>query len=101
MPKHQRISSRKAIDASVQIPVHVAAADSNRTEFHENFVRSGICRQRHLSNFERALSDKLDGFQSTTLTDCLPAPSAAVTAATATVTTATTVTAAETTAPAI
>src|SRR5205085_248002 len=70
-------------------PVNVAAADSNRTQFHQNFVRFRIRRQRHLSHFERALSDELDGFQSTTLADCLPAPSATVTTTAAAVATAT------------
>jgi hypothetical protein len=69
MPKHQWVSGRKTVNAPVQVPVHVAAADPNRPELYDYFVWSGIRRQRHLSNFERALSDKLDGFQTTTLAD--------------------------------
>src|SRR5579864_6768981 len=85
MSQHQRVGRRKAVNTAVQVPVHVAAANSHRTEFHQNFVRRGIRRQRHVSDLERAWRDELDGFQSTTLANCLPA--AAVSPATTTVAT--------------
>src|SRR5262249_50689191 len=62
MPQHLRIDGLMSAYATLQVPMHIAAADANRADTNQDLARTGVGRHRQIANFHRAGRDQLNGF---------------------------------------
>ena len=62
--EHLRELRGHGTDAPVEVPMHVAAAESDGAELDEDFEGAGLAGQWSFADFDLADGDKLDGAHS-------------------------------------